>query len=165
MTGLLQRGLGIGLVRLPRRAGLFLPQAGGALARIFRFHGQTGDRARPISVEFILPDGAVRAVVAYEGQTLLDVAAEHELPVEGACAGSCACSTCHVYLEDEDAMETFPEATDEENDMLDLAFFPQPNSRLGCQLRLVQAKHQGLRVRLPKATRNLYVDGARVAPH
>ncbi|CCW64143.1 unnamed protein product [Phytomonas sp. EM1] len=156
-----QAGQNAGLLA-PHATSLFSPLP---ILNSLRFHGHQGDRARPIPIEFILPDGSVEEVIAYEGQTLLDVASEYGLPMEGACAGSCACSTCHVYLEDEDAMDLFPEATDEENDMLDVAFFPQENSRLGCQLRLVQEKHKGLKVRLPKATRNLYVDGAKVTPH
>lgn len=101
---------------------------------------------------------------AFEGQSLLDVAAEHHLPMEGACAGSCACSTCHVYLE-EKAMDSFTEPTDAEDDMIDQAFFPEPTSRLGCQLKLKQSLHDGLKVTLPKATRNMYVDGASPSPH
>lgn len=137
----------------------------GALHVARRFHGQTGDRDKPLEVTFTLPDGTVKEVTAYEGQSLLGVAAEHGLPMEGACAGSCACSTCHVYLEDDEAMELFPEPTDEENDMIDLAFYPEPTSRLGCQLHLKQGKHDGLKVKMPKATRNMYVDGAKVVPH
>ncbi|EPY36082.1 hypothetical protein STCU_00764 [Strigomonas culicis] len=84
--------------------------------------------------------------------------------MEGACAGSCACSTCHVYLEEE-AMDLFEEPSDDENDMIDQAFFPEPTSRLGCQLHLVKGRHDGLKVRMPRATRNMYVDGAKVVPH
>lgn len=129
-----------------------------------RFHGCSGCRDKPLNVTFALPDGVQKKVVAYEGQNLLDVAAEHHLPIEGACGGSCACSTCHIYVEDE-FVDRFSEPTDAENDMIDQAFFPEPNSRLGCQLTLQQSKHDGLRVTLPKATRNMYVDGAVATPH
>ncbi|RNF08536.1 electron transfer protein [Trypanosoma rangeli] len=137
-----------------------------ALLCMIRLHSDaTGDRSKPLTLHVQLPDGTTRDVKAYEGQTLLDVAMEERLPIEGACGGSCACSTCHVYLENEAAMELFDEPTDEENDMLDMAFFPQVTSRLGCQLRLVQKKHDGLKITLPHATRNMYVDGHTVTPH
>lgn len=135
-----------------------------ALTQPRRFHGDHGDREKPIQVEFTLPDGEVKSVTGYEGQTLLDVCAEQGLPMEGACGGSCACSTCHVYLQEE-AMDLFEEPTDEENDMIDQAFYPEPTSRLGCQLRLKKGVHDGLKVKMPRATRNMYVDGAKVVPH
>ncbi|SCU71911.1 electron transfer protein, putative [Trypanosoma equiperdum] len=125
----------------------------------------SGERSKPLTLHVQLPCGTMRTLTAYEGQTLLDVAMEHGLPIEGACGGSCACSTCHVYLENDEAMELFDEATDEENDMLDMAFFPQSTSRLGCQLTLRQQKHDGLKISLPKATRNMYVDGHTITPH
>jgi ferredoxin len=124
----------------------------------------TGDRTKPLRVTWVMSNGAERIVTAFDGQTLLEVAMEHDLPVEGACAGSCACSTCHVYLCEKD-MKLFPEPSDEENDMLDMAFFPQPTSRLGCQLKLNSRTMDGLRVELPKATRNMAVDGYVSKPH
>lgn len=136
-----------------------------AIVQMTRQHGDlTGDRTKPLKTVWTLANGEVKTVTAYEGQNLLDVAAEHQLPIEGACAGSCACSTCHMYLE-ESAMDLFPEPSDEENDMLDLAFFPQSTSRLGCQLKLLQSKHEGLKVQLPRATRNMAVDGYVAKPH
>lgn len=110
-------------------------------------------------------DGKSTVVTAYHGQNLLDVAIDNHLPVEGACAGSCACSTCHVYLKDDEAMSMFPDLTDDENDMLDLAFYCQPTSRLGCQLTLDQSKHDGIEVELPRATRNMATDGYVPKPH
>ncbi|KAG5501861.1 hypothetical protein JKF63_04131 [Porcisia hertigi] len=136
----------------------------GSLLEPRRFHGHGGDRDKMLQVEFTLPDGEKKVVAGYEGQSLLDVCAEQELPMEGACGGSCACSTCHVYLEEKD-MDLFQEPTDEENDMIDQAFFPEPTSRLGCQLKLKRGVHDGLKVKMPRATRNMYVDGAKVVPH
>lgn len=128
-------------------------------AGAMRFHGvKTGDRAKPIKTKWVLPNGEPKDITAFEGQTLLEIAGEHDLPVEGACGGACACSTCHVMLSDE-SFETFPEATDLEEDMLDLAYMPTPNSRLGCQLKLEHGKHEGVHITLPKATRNMAVDG------
>lgn len=53
---------------------------------------------------------------------LLEIAHKHGIELEGACEGSIACSTCHVIFEDQDEFEISGEITDEENDMLDLAF-------------------------------------------
>ena len=124
----------------------------------------TGNRDKPITLTWVMPNGQdKKEIKCFEGQNLLDIALEHHLPMEGACAGSCACSTCHVMLEDND-LEKFPEAEDKELDMLDLAFMPTPNSRLGCQLVLGK-EHDGMVVRLPKATRNMAVDGYVATPH
>lgn len=115
------------------------------------------DRTKPIKTKWVLPSGERKEVTAFVGQTLLEVAGEHDLPVEGACGGACACSTCHVMLTDA-GFAQFPAAEDREEDMLDQAYMPTPNSRLGCQLHLEQ-QHDGLEISLPKATRNMAVDG------
>jgi len=52
----------------------------------------------------------------------------------GACEGSCSCSTCHVIVEQEEMYDKIEEASDDENDMLDLAFGLTETSRLGCQI-------------------------------
>jgi ferredoxin len=72
----------------------------------------------------------------------------------GACGGSCACSTCHVIVEDEAFYGKMSEPDDDENDMLDLAFGLTETSRLGCQI-VMSKELDGLRVRLPSMTRNL----------
>ncbi len=74
--------------------------------------------------------------------------------MEGACGGSCACSTCHVIVEDGDYYNRMEEPTDEENDMLDLAFGLTETSRLGCQVKMCK-EMDGLTVRLPSMTRNM----------
>lgn len=74
--------------------------------------------------------------------------------MEGACGGSCACSTCHVIVEDQDLFDKMDEADDDENDMLDLAFGLTETSRLGCQVKMSK-ELDGLVVKLPSATRNL----------
>ncbi|KAK8743090.1 hypothetical protein OTU49_001519 [Cherax quadricarinatus] len=81
----------------------------------------------------------------------------------GACEASLACSTCHVYVDDE-YIEKLPEPLEEEEDMLDLAVFLRNNSRLGCQIILTK-ELDGLTLRLPQATRNFYVDGHVPKPH
>ena len=130
-----------------------------SLRTALRFHGFDGDRAKPLAVRIELADGTAKSYTAYEGQSLIDIGMEYELPIEAACAGSVACSTCHCYLDGPEEMSKFPEATDAENDMLDQAYHVTPTSRLGCQLKVKQGVHEGIRFRLPKATRNMAVDG------
>ena len=73
--------------------------------------------------------------------------------MEGACGGSCACSTCHVIV-DPAFYDEIPEPEDDENDMLDLAFGLTETSRLGCQIKMSK-EIDGIRVALPAMTRNL----------
>jgi ferredoxin len=72
----------------------------------------------------------------------------------GACGGSCACSTCHVIIQQPELYEKMPEPEDEENDMLDLAFGLTETSRLGCQVKMSK-ELDGLKVKLPAMTRNM----------
>lgn len=75
---------------------------------------------------------------------LMELCKANELPVQGTCGGMALCSTCHCYVESDHEL---PEATDDEEDMLDQAFFVEDNSRLGCQIKLTD-KIDGLIVRL-----------------
>ena len=75
-----------------------------------------------ISVTFLDRDGTEYKVKAAVGENMLSVAHREEIDLEGACEGSLACSTCHVIIKDEDMFSKLPEADDDENDMLDLAF-------------------------------------------
>ncbi|POS84863.1 ferredoxin [Erysiphe pulchra] len=93
-------------------------------------------------------------IAANEGDNLLTIAQGNDIDMEGACEGSCSCSTCHVIVESEEMFNKIPEATDDENDMLDLAFGLTETSRLGCQINLTK-ELSGLRVKLPSMTRNL----------
>lgn len=83
----------------------------------------------------------------------MDIAQAHGLDVEGACGGSCACSTCHMII-DPGYYDKMEEPSDEENDMLDLAFGLTETSRLGCQVKMDKSL-DGVRVALPAMTRNL----------
>ncbi|KAJ1672845.1 mitochondrial matrix iron-sulfur protein, partial [Spiromyces aspiralis] len=103
-------------------------------------------------IYFITPEGEEIEAVGEEGDNVLEVAHEHDVELEGACEGSCACSTCHVIL-DEEVYDKLPEPSDEENDMLDLAFGLTDTSRLGCQIILTK-ELEGARFKLPVATRN-----------
>ncbi|MBL3285032.1 2Fe-2S ferredoxin [Rickettsiales endosymbiont of Paramecium tredecaurelia] len=95
-----------------------------------------------------------KKVEAPVGLSVLEIAHKHGLDLEGACEGSLACSTCHVIIEAEDAFNSLPPASDIEEDMLDLAYGLTKTSRLGCQIIMVP-ELDGLRIRLPSATRNI----------
>jgi ferredoxin, 2Fe-2S len=102
---------------------------------------------------FIERDGARREVDAPLGLSVLEIAHKHGVDIEGACEGSLACSTCHVIVEP-DWYELLKEASEDEEDMLDLAFGLTQTSRLGCQIIMTE-ELDGLTVKLPQATRNL----------
>ena len=119
--------------------------------------------AKKISVNWLHNDGKVEKVDAFVGQTLLQVAHTYQIGLEGACEGVCACSTCHTVL-DEDLYDSLPEPSEDEEDMLDMAFGLEPTSRLGCQIVLTE-DHDGINIQIPQATRNFYVDGHVPQPH
>lgn len=75
---------------------------------------------------------------------LMEVCKAHELPVEGTCGGMALCASCHVYVHSDHEL---PEPSDDEEDMLDQAFFVEDNSRLGCQIKM-KDELQGLKVSL-----------------
>src|SRR5207302_9227085 len=75
------------------------------------------------------------------------------IDIEGACEGSLACSTCHVIV-DPEWYDLLKEASEDEEDMLDLAFGLTATSRLGCQI-IITEELDGLVVKLPTSTRNL----------
>ena len=102
---------------------------------------------------FINPDGSRREVDAPVGLSVLEIAHRHGIAIEGACEGSLACSTCHVIV-DAEWFELLKEATEDEEDMLDLAFGLTQTSRLGCQIIMTE-ELDGLVVSLPAATRNM----------
>ena len=102
---------------------------------------------------FIERDGTRREVDAPLGLSVLEVAHKHGIDIEGACEGSLACSTCHVIV-DPEWYELLQDASEDEEDMLDLAFGLQKTSRLGCQIVMTEAL-DGLVVKLPAGTRNL----------
>ena len=101
---------------------------------------------------FIERDGSPREVDAPLGLSVLEIAHKHGVDIEGACEGSLACSTCHVIV-DPSWYAKLTAATEDEEDMLDLAFDLQETSRLGCQLIITEAL-DGLVVKLPAGTRN-----------
>jgi ferredoxin, 2Fe-2S len=102
---------------------------------------------------FIERDGTRREVEAPLGLSVLEIAHKHGIDIEGACEGSLACSTCHVIV-DAEWYELLKDASEDEEDMLDLAFGLTKTSRLGCQIIMTE-ELDGLTVALPQATRNL----------
>ena len=109
-----------------------------------------------VTLHFIQTDGTKITVVAPVGLSVLEVAHQNNIDLEGACEGSLACSTCHVIV-DEGFYEALPEATEDEEDMLDLAFGLTATSRLGCQI-ILSPEMDGMVLKLPNATRNMMVD-------
>ena len=101
---------------------------------------------------FIERNGAQRIVDAPIGLSVLEIAHKHGIDIEGACEGSLACSTCHVIV-DPAWFAKLARATEDEEDMLDLAFGLEKTSRLGCQI-VMSAELDGLVVRLPAGVRN-----------
>jgi len=106
--------------------------------------------AEPVTVTFVTADGTRHTVQGREGDSLLDVVIDKNVPLDGygACEGTLACSTCHVVLHKKDYDGLTFKPTDEELDMLDLAFGLTDTSRLGCQITLTKDL-EGLEVMVP----------------
>ena len=105
-------------------------------------------------VRFISADGrkTVEAVGA-PGIRLLELAQAHDQPLEGACEGAMACSTCHVIVADADFAK-LPPPSEEEEDMLDFAYGVSRTSRLACQIWLT-AELDSLEVCMPGGSANM----------
>jgi ferredoxin len=104
-------------------------------------------------VRFFRADGTLdKEVDAAPGQRLLDVAWAAREPLEGACEGVMACSTCHVIVAAEDFDKLAP-ASEEEEDLLDLAAHASRTSRLACQILLTEDM-ASLSVRIPRGATN-----------
>jgi ferredoxin len=116
-----------------------------------------------VTLNWVLKDGSAMQTKDPVGMNLMRAAHLHDIELEGACEGVCACSTCHVILED-DVYDELPEPSETEEDMLDQAFKLTPTSRLGCQV-LITPELEGITITLPKATRNFAVDGHFNKPH
>jgi len=107
-----------------------------------------------VRIKFVSADGEQTVnVTAAEGDNLLTVAQIHDQPLEGTCEGQMACSTCHVILTPED-FDKLPEATEMEEDMLDLAAGARRTSRLACQITLTQ-ELDGMTLHIPSESRNM----------
>uniref|UniRef100_A0A8C0VUA7 Adrenal ferredoxin n=1 Tax=Cyanistes caeruleus TaxID=156563 RepID=A0A8C0VUA7_CYACU len=104
-----------------------------------------------ITVHFINRDGDKLTAKGKPGDSLLDVVVDNNLDIDGfgACEGTLACSTCHLIFEDH-IFEKLDAITDEEMDMLDLAYGLTETSRLGCQICLKKSMND-MTVRVPEA--------------
>lgn len=111
-------------------------------------------KSEKIKIIFI-ENGKEIEVEASIGLSILEVAHDNNIDLEGACEGSLACATCHVILE-EKIYNTLEEPTEAEEDMLDLAFGLTHTSRLGCQIILTK-ELDGMRVIIPSANRNISI--------
>ncbi len=107
-------------------------------------------------ITFIEPDGTRRQFDAADGDTILEVGQRHGIDLEGACEGGMACSTCHVIVA-EDWYSRLDPASEEEKDMLDMAYDVTKTSRLGCQITLTGGL-DGIVVSLPSGHHNLLDD-------
>ena len=126
---------------------------------------EIAQRPENISITFVTKDGEKIHVQGREGERALYLAHRKGIDMEGACEASLACTTCHVYVESEDEhWDKLPEATETEEDLLDMAPFLAANSRLGCQI-ILSPEIDGIVLRLPRATKNFYVDGHKPQPH
>ena len=107
-----------------------------------------------VKISFRLPGGELQDVEAEEGLSILEIAHRSKVPIKGDCEGSLACSTCHVIVEEESVFNGLPEAEEDEEDMLDLAFGLKPTSRLGCQI-IVTKELEGAIFIVPQENRNI----------
>src|SRR5215471_13763874 len=89
-----------------------------------------------VKITYIDSAGTARTVEGEVGSTVMETAINHGVPeIEAECGGACACSTCHVYIE-EAWREKVGEPSPMEEDMLDFAFEVRPSSRLSCQIKV-----------------------------
>jgi ferredoxin len=100
-----------------------------------------------VRVTFIDKDSQRKEVVAAVGLTLMEAARDNRIDMEAACDGTCACSTCHVYLE-KTQYDALAKPSEDELDMLDLAPDVKPCSRLACQIKLT-SEMDGIVATLP----------------
>ncbi|XP_035006383.1 adrenodoxin [Hippoglossus stenolepis] len=108
-----------------------------------------------VTVNFINRDGEKVTVKGSPGDSLLDVVINEDLDFDGfgACEGTLACSTCHLIF-DEDVYKNLGPVTDEELDMLDLAYGLSDTSRLGCQICLTKSL-EGMVARVPESVADI----------
>lgn len=102
------------------------------------------------TVTYREPSGAIRTIDASVGDTLMELALEHDVDgIIGECGGNAMCATCHVYV-DEDHLDNLPQMKDAEDAMLEFTIAPRyDNSRLGCQITVCD-RMDGLTVTVPE---------------
>ena len=106
-----------------------------------------------VTVTFVTADGARVSATGQPGERLLELGQAAGMPLEGTCEGQMACSTCHVII-GKDWFGKLDPASEDEEDMLDLAAGVARTSRLSCQVLLSEAL-DGMEVRIPGESRNM----------
>ena len=106
-----------------------------------------------MKVTFLTSEGERVDAQGEPGDSLLRVAQAAGMPLEGTCEGQMACSTCHVVV-DKDWFDRLPDASEEEEDMLDLAAGVRRTSRLSCQIVLAE-ELDGLTVAIPAESHDM----------
>ncbi|XP_031708269.1 adrenodoxin [Anarrhichthys ocellatus] len=108
-----------------------------------------------VTINFVNRDGEKITVRGSPGDSLLDIVINEDLDFDGfgACEGTLACSTCHLIF-DEDTYKSLGPVTDEEMDMLDLAYGLTDTSRLGCQICLTKSL-EGVVARVPESVADI----------
>jgi len=99
-------------------------------------------------ITYIEHNGKSHTLEVANGLTVMEGAVQNNIPgIDADCGGSCACATCHVYV-DKKWFNKLPNKESAEEDMLDMAFEPKSSSRLSCQLT-VSKELDGLVVNMP----------------
>ena len=100
-------------------------------------------------ITYIEQNGNLKTIEVQNGLTVMEGAIQNNIPgIDADCGGGMACATCHVYVEDS-WLNKIPEAEDAEQDMIDMAYKPNKNSRLSCQI-VVTDEIDGLKVTTPE---------------
>lgn len=111
--------------------------------------GTTEPDGKVITIFFLTASQKITVKTAI-GASLLQVAQEHGLDIEGACEGNMACATCHMIFDRKD-FAALPALSNEEEEMLDLAVGLKVTSRLGCQI-IVKPEMEGWVIKIPSET-------------
>ena len=121
-----------------------------------RSEGPRGERTVPVTIHLEDPEGATGTeqkdwnLTGATGESLLELALDQHINIEHACGGVCACSTCHIYVEE--GMDCLSESTEAEDDRVEEAPGIQRNSRLACQCEIKKAGR--IVIRVPSWNRN-----------
>ncbi len=97
---------------------------------------------------FVNSEGTEKSIEAENGLSVMEIARDNDLDIEGTCGGSISCCTCHVII-DKDWFSIVGDPNPDEEDMLDLAVGLQPTSRLSCQIEVTN-ELDGLRMTIPE---------------
>ena len=99
-------------------------------------------------ITYITADNKSHTIDVQNGLTVMEGAVQNDIPgIDADCGGGMACATCHVYV-NEEWFDKIPAKEDGEEDMLDMAFEPNKNSRLSCQI-IVSDELDGLEINIP----------------